>query len=102
MVKLLATADWQLDMRAHKLSKHAKEMLYDARLKALDSLLKMGKEHGVEAILAAGDLFEVPNPRKSLVEGVHESSTQTIQLMFTLFPAITTCANQEAFGLNQS
>ena len=70
MVKLLATADWQLDMRAHKLSKHAKEMLYDARLKALDSLLKMGKEHGVEAILAAGDLFEVPNPRKSLVEDV--------------------------------
>ena len=70
MVKLLATADWQLDMRAHKLTKHAKEMLYDARLKALDSLLKMGREHGVEAILAAGDLFEVPNPRKSLVEDV--------------------------------
>ena len=70
MVKLLATADWQFDMRAHRLTKRAKAMLYDARLKALDSLLKMGKEHGVEAILAAGDLFEVPNPRKPLIEDV--------------------------------
>ena len=40
MVKILATADWQLDMRAHKLNKRAKDMLYDARLKALDCLLK--------------------------------------------------------------
>ena len=78
MVKILATADWQLDMRAHKLNKRAKDMLYDAS-EALDRLLKLGEEHQVNAILAAGDLFEVANPRKSLISDVarilHENNT---------------------------
>ena len=85
MVKILATADWQLDMRAHKLNKRAKDMLYDARLKALDCLLKLGKEHEVNAILAAGDLFEVANPRKSLISDVarilHENNTVDVHII---------------------
>lgn len=85
MVKILATADWQLDMRAHRLNKRAKDMLYDARLKALDRLLKLGEEHQVNAILAAGDLFEVANPRKSLISDVarilHENNTVDVHII---------------------
>ena len=39
MVKLLATADWQLDMKAGRLSEEGKEALYQARLDALSALL---------------------------------------------------------------
>lgn len=70
MVKVLATADWQLDMRGHKFSKRTKDLMYNARLSSLDRLLKLGIEHKVDAILASGDLFEVPNPRKSLINEV--------------------------------
>ena len=68
MVKLLATADWQLDMRAHRLSKEGRDTLYKARLDALSALLKLAKKENVNYILAAGDLFEVPNPRDQLVK----------------------------------
>ena len=100
MVKILATADWQLDMRAHRLNKRAKDMLYDARLKALDHLLKLGEGHQVNAILAAGDLFEVANPRKSLISDVarilHENNTVDVHII----PETTICAAMGVFGLS--
>lgn len=68
MVRILATADWQLDMKAHRLSKDAKDELYKARLDALSTLLKLAKKENVDYILAAGDLFEVANPREQLVK----------------------------------
>lgn len=68
MVRILATADWQLDMRAHRLSKEGRDELYKARLDALSALLKLAKKENVDYILAAGDLFEVANPRDQLVK----------------------------------
>jgi len=68
MVKILASADWQLDMKANRLSEEGREALYQARLDALSALLKVAKEESVDYILAAGDLFEVANPRSQLVK----------------------------------
>jgi len=68
MVKILATADWQLDMKAHRLSKEGRDTLYKARLDALSALLRLAKKENVNHILAAGDLFEVANPRDQLVK----------------------------------
>jgi DNA repair exonuclease SbcCD nuclease subunit len=85
MVKVLATADWQLDMRAHKLSERATSKLFQARLDALENLLSLAEEHKVDCILAAGDLFEVPNPRASLITDVarllHSNSSIEIHVI---------------------
>ena len=66
----------------------------------IGSYLKLGEEHQVNAILAAGDLFEVANPRKSLISDVarilHENNTVDVHI----FMETTICAAMGVFGLS--
>ena len=60
MVKILATADWQMDMAGGGLNSDAREYLSAARVETIETILKLAKEENVDVILAAGDLFEFP------------------------------------------
>ncbi|RZD47309.1 MAG: hypothetical protein CXT66_06945, partial [Methanobacteriota archaeon] len=60
MVKILATADWQMDMVGGGLNSDAREYLSAARVETIETILKLAKEENVDVILAAGDLFEFP------------------------------------------
>ena len=70
MVKILATADWQMDMVGGGLNPDAREYLSAARLEAIENILELAKEEGVDVILAAGDLFEYPSPTPEVINAV--------------------------------
>ena len=61
MVKILATADWQMDMAGGFLNPNAKDYLSAARLETIETILELAKEENVDVILAAGDFFEFPS-----------------------------------------
>ena len=58
MVKILATADWQMDMKGGRLNEAARATLAQARLDALDAIFVLAEAEKVDCILAAGDLFD--------------------------------------------
>lgn len=70
MVKILATADWQMDMVGGGLNPDAREYLSAARLEAIENILELAKKEGVDVILAAGDLFEYPSPTPEVISAV--------------------------------
>ena len=70
MVRILATADWQMDMVGGSLNPDAREYLSAARLETIENILKLAKEEKVDAILAAGDLFEYPTPTPEVITAV--------------------------------
>jgi len=70
MVKILATADWQMDMVGGGLNPDAREYLSAARLETIENILELAKEEGVDVILAAGDLFEYPSPTPEVISAV--------------------------------
>lgn len=71
-MRILATADWQLDMLGGGLSPAARAHLSEARVSTIERLLVLAKEEKVDAILAAGDLFEYPSPSPEVVTAVAE------------------------------
>ena len=71
-MRILATADWQLDMLGGRLSVGAREHLSRARVSTIERLLVLAEEEGVDVILAAGDLFEYPSPSAEVVTAVAE------------------------------
>ena len=75
MIKILATADWQMDMAAGFLNEDAREYLSAKRVETIEVILKLAKEEKVDAILAAGDLFEFP----SVSPGVTDAVAQVLQ-----------------------
>ena len=70
MVKILATADWQMDMKGGRLNQAARQYLSDARVETIEKIIKLAKEENVAAILAAGDLFEYPSPTPEVITSV--------------------------------
>ena len=70
MVKILATADWQMDMVGGGLNPDAREYLSAARVETIEKILELAKEENVDVILAAGDLFEYPRPTPEVVTAV--------------------------------
>ena len=70
MVKILATADWQMDMVGDGLNPDAREYLSAARVETIEKILELAKEENVDVILAAGDLFEYPRPTPEVVAAV--------------------------------
>ena len=70
MVKILATADWQMDMVGGGLNSDAREYLSAARVETIEKILELAKEENVDVILAAGDLFEYPRPTPEVVAAV--------------------------------
>lgn len=71
-MRILATADWQLDMLGGGLGPAARIYLSHARVSTIERLLALAKEEGVDVILAAGDLFEYPSPSAEVVTAVAE------------------------------
>jgi len=70
MVKILATADWQMDMVGDGLNPDAREYLSAARVETIEKILELAKEENVDVILAAGDLFEYPRPTPEVTAAV--------------------------------
>ncbi len=70
MVRILATADWQLDMLGGRLSEASRKRLSQCRISTVERLLVLAEQEGVDAILAAGDLFEYPSPSSEVVAEV--------------------------------
>ena len=56
MLRILHTSDWHLGQNFHNLSREAEHRL------ALDWLLRVIKDHAVDILLVAGDIFDVGNP----------------------------------------
>ncbi|NCG29930.1 MAG: hypothetical protein GWP27_05615 [Bacteroidetes bacterium] len=70
MVKILATADWQMDMVGGSLNPNAREYLSAARVETIEKILELAKEENVDVILAAGDLFEFPKVSDETTDAV--------------------------------
>jgi DNA repair exonuclease SbcCD nuclease subunit len=70
MVKILATADWQMDMVGGGLNPEARKYLSAARIETIKKILELAKEENVDVILAAGDLFEYPTPTPEVITAV--------------------------------
>ena len=70
MVKILATADWQMDMVGGGLNPDARKYLSAARVETIEKILELAKEENVDVILAAGDLFEYPRPTPEVTAAV--------------------------------
>ena len=70
MVRVLATADWQMDMAAGFLNEDAREYLSAKRVETIEVILELAKEEKVDAILAAGDLFEFPSVSPEVTNAV--------------------------------
>lgn len=56
-MKFLHTADWQLGMKANHVGS-ASERVRGARIEAVERLVSLAKDNGLDLILAAGDMFE--------------------------------------------
>jgi DNA repair exonuclease SbcCD nuclease subunit len=57
-VRLLHTADWQLGRSFAGIGGDAAALLREARFEAVRRLARLAVEHGVEAVLVAGDVFD--------------------------------------------
>ncbi len=62
VLKLLHTADWHLGRRFPRFGPEAAKTLSRARRDVLDRIFAEAEHHQVDAVLCAGDLFDVPNP----------------------------------------
>jgi DNA repair exonuclease SbcCD nuclease subunit len=68
--RLVATADWQLDMVGGSLGAAGAELLRDARIESVATILRVAESVGAQAVLAAGDLFEFPRPSDDTITAV--------------------------------
>lgn len=63
-LKLLHTADWHLGRRFQSFDADDEKQLTRARLQVLDNIFALARQHAVDAVLCAGDLFDHPSPEK--------------------------------------
>ena len=61
-LKLLHTADWHLGRRFSRFGKDQEKRLTRARLQVVRRILEQAEGYEVDAVLCAGDLFDVPAP----------------------------------------
>ena len=69
MVRILATADWQMGMKGN-LGRRGREHLAKARVAAIERIIEVAEKEGVDVILAAGDLFEFPHVSDDVTNSV--------------------------------
>jgi len=74
-MKFLHTADWQIGMKAADLGA-AGERVREERLAAARRVIDAGKDHGVDFILVAGDLFEDNAVNRVLIQKISDILTQ--------------------------
>jgi DNA repair exonuclease SbcCD nuclease subunit len=61
-LKLLHTADWHLGKRFPQFEDAAERELMRARMSVLDEVFGVAERNRVDAVLCAGDLFDLPTP----------------------------------------
>lgn len=61
-LKLLHTADWHLGKRFPQFAEHDELELMRARMAVIDNVFGEAVSNQVDAVLAAGDLFDTPDP----------------------------------------
>ena len=71
-LKLLHTADWHLGRRFQSFDEPDQQKLSRARLEAVRRLLDLAEQHGVDAVLCAGDVFDDPDPERVWWEGLRD------------------------------
>ncbi|MAN37921.1 MAG: hypothetical protein CMI21_09960 [Opitutae bacterium] len=76
MVRILATADWQMGMRGN-LSRRGREHLAKARVAAIERIIEVAEKEEVDVILAAGDLFEFPHVSDDVSNSVASALQKT-------------------------
>ncbi len=69
---ILHTADWHLGARFPAFREEDGRRLMRARLDAVDRIFDLAERYDVDAVLAAGDLFDEPTPAKPFWEGLAE------------------------------
>ena len=74
-MKFLHTADWQIGMKAADLGA-AGERVREERLAAARRVIDAGKDHGVDFILVAGDLFEDNAVNRVLIQKIADILSQ--------------------------
>lgn len=65
VLKLLHTADWHLGMGFGQFREEYQTKLTRSRLDVVEQILGMAEQFNVDAVLCAGDLFDVPDPSKT-------------------------------------
>lgn len=63
-LKILHTADWHLGLSFPLFRDEDRPKLTRARIEAVDRLLGLAESYAVDAVLCAGDLFDVPVPQE--------------------------------------
>ena len=61
-MRFLHTSDWQLGMTRHFLSDEAQARFSEARLDAIDRLVRLADDRGCAFVVVAGDVFETNQP----------------------------------------
>lgn len=69
-LKILHTADWHLGLRFPSFSEEDGKTLTRARLEAVERLLGVAENFSVNAVLCAGDLFDIPAPDEHWWKGL--------------------------------
>jgi DNA repair exonuclease SbcCD nuclease subunit len=69
-LKVVHTADWHLGARFVSFDEPARTTLTRARLEAIDRVLDTTERSRADALLCAGDLFDVPKPEREWWEGL--------------------------------
>lgn len=75
-LKVLHTADWHLGKRFVSFDEADRLKLTRARLDVVDSIFSMAAKNDVDAVLCAGDLFDVPEPDEIWWKGLAEKLTK--------------------------
>ncbi len=60
-IKLLHTADWHLGMRFPSFAEHEQKLTHQ-RLATVRNILGVAERYGVDAVVVAGDVFDLPEP----------------------------------------
>ncbi|GAB4310737.1 MAG: DNA repair exonuclease [Methanobacteriaceae archaeon] len=94
MVKFLHTADWHLGIKYKKLGDKAQEAR-EIRLKTVKKLLSKSREHSVDFILIAGDLFDNNQVNRSLISSVSEMISKAAPTQIFILPG-----NHDHLGKN--
>ena len=92
-MRILATADWQLNMLGGKLDPKARDYLSSQRVDTIDQLLSLATKEDVDAVLAAGDRFEYPSPSPEVVAAVAEVLQQHREIPIHAIPG-----NHDLYG----
>jgi DNA repair exonuclease SbcCD nuclease subunit len=69
---LVHTADWHLGKKFPGFSPEHAQKLMRARLEVLDKIFGLAEAHQADAVLCAGDLFDVPRPEDEWWQGLLE------------------------------